>query len=73
MHLVRMEPSALLIRPRDILTSHTSMLVWGKIMTLTYRTCVWLKRKSKKAKMVMHSRFCTCLVSLKLTQTLSRV
>ena len=28
------------------------------------------KEKNKKAKMAMHSRFCTCLVSLKVTQTL---
>ena len=45
---------------------------------LTYRTCVWLrfvrfsrsKGRQKKAKMATHSRFCTCLVSRKVTQTL---
>ena len=47
--------------------SWTDVKLWEKIMPLTYRTCVWLKKKNKKAKMATHSRFCTCLVSLRVT------
>ena len=57
------EGSCKTVRPK---LWHKNM--WGKIMT--YWTCVWLKRKNKKAKMATHSCFYTCLVSLKVTQTL---